>query len=266
MAKGAYIGAANEQAEHYKVLKYIECTGEQYITTSYYPTQDSGVVLDFEATGDLTKNNNMFGGRYTTSRQAFTFRIDDGKWSFGYSNTYDTGVAADNKRHILQIDKNVCKMDGTTIYEANYTSFKAYASMYIGRIHAYGSGEYKGYMKIYSCKVYDNGVLIRDLIPCVNQDGEAGMYDIANARFHANIGSGEFVLGEETGEVIGAGVAQEISDCYIGIDGVAQEVRRAYIGDENGIAQVCYSLNPYFIPAGASRLITADGEIFECKE
>lgn len=265
MAKGAYIGVANEQAEHYKVLEYIECTGTQYINTGFVPNQDSGVLLDFQAKADGTSNQ-MFGSRYNSTSRAFSWEIISGAWTYGYKKRINTGITADGERHTLQMDKNVCVLDGTTICEATYSEFEGYRAIAIGRIRAAGSEVYRGYLKIYSCKLYDNGTLIRDYIPCIRSDGEAGLYDLVNAEFYANAGSGEFVLGEETGEVIGAGVAQEISDCYIGIDGVAQEVRRAYIGDENGIAQVCYSLNPYFIPAGASRLITADGKIFECKE
>jgi hypothetical protein len=67
--------------------------------------------------------------------------------------------------------------------------------MGIGRIRAYGDAVYAGYVKIYSCKIYDNGTLVRDFIPCLNPDGEAGMYDFVNETFRGASGTGDFIYG-----------------------------------------------------------------------
>ena len=47
-------------------------------------------------------------------------------------------------------------------------------------------------MKLYSLKIWDDGTLVRDFIPCVTEDGEAGLYDItpgAEKKFYSNDGT-----------------------------------------------------------------------------
>lgn len=47
-------------------------------------------------------------------------------------------------------------------------------------------------MTLYSCKIYDNGTLARDYIPCVSPDGEYGLYDMVEEKFYSNQGTGQF--------------------------------------------------------------------------
>lgn len=53
-------------------------------------------------------------------------------------------------------------------------------------------------MKLYSFKIYDNGTLIRDFIPCYRvADNEVGLYDIVNNQFYTNQGTGSFTKGPD---------------------------------------------------------------------
>ena len=50
-------------------------------------------------------------------------------------------------------------------------------------------------MKIYQCKIYASGVLVRNYIPVIrNSDNKPGMYDVLNKTFYVNSGTGEFVV------------------------------------------------------------------------
>lgn len=243
-----YIGVGGRQGlpDGYTQVEYIESTGTQWLDAGFTPDQDSSVLLDFQGTN--TYDNNICGGRYNTTSRAFTLSVQSGEYRFGYgATTYRTGVSADTERHVVHMDKNICRVDGAVICEATYSEFTCFRHFFIGRIRGATSTVYEGYARYYSCLHYQ-GTLVNDLVACVNPDGEAGMYDLVTGEFHGNAGSGSFVVGP----AVSASVARRIP--------------RAYIGDENGIAQVCYSLNPYFIPADASRLITADGNIFVCEE
>lgn len=51
--------------------------------------------------------------------------------------------------------------------------------------------------KVYSCKIYDNGTLARDFIPCKNASGLVGLWDDVNNTFYSNAGSGTFTAGPE---------------------------------------------------------------------
>ena len=47
-------------------------------------------------------------------------------------------------------------------------------------------------IKMYYCKIYDNDILVRDFVPCINVEGEYGLYDFVNSQFYGNVGTGSF--------------------------------------------------------------------------
>ena len=52
------------------------------------------------------------------------------------------------------------------------------------------------YFRLYSSKIYENGVLIQDLIP-VRKDGKGYMYDRVSKKLFSNGGTGEFIIGPD---------------------------------------------------------------------
>lgn len=50
---------------------------------------------------------------------------------------------------------------------------------------------------IYSFKIYDNGTLIRDMIPVKDLSGVACMYDKVSGQFYYNAGTGDFIAGPD---------------------------------------------------------------------
>lgn len=50
-------------------------------------------------------------------------------------------------------------------------------------------------MKLYYCKIWDNGSLVRNFVPCKNTSGILGLYDIVNNVFYTNAGTGTFTAG-----------------------------------------------------------------------
>lgn len=51
--------------------------------------------------------------------------------------------------------------------------------------------------KIYNCKIYDNDVLVRDMIPVLDKNDVACMYDKVNKKFYYNQGTGVFLYQEK---------------------------------------------------------------------
>jgi hypothetical protein len=58
---------------------------------------------------------------------------------------------------------------------------------------ASGIGPYVG--KLFSAKVYQNGVLVRDFVPAIAPNTEVGLYDKISGQFFTNQGTGTFVAG-----------------------------------------------------------------------
>ena len=197
----------------YILLEYIETTDAQYIDTGFVPNNNSRVVADFVSNTDTTYND-ILGCRSSTSSRGFAFSTTSTKWRFGYGSTVETSVAWDTKRHTVDINKNVLSLDGTVIHTAQATEFACLYSMYLGAIN--GSNKtYLGQTRFYSCKIYDNGTLVRDLLPCINPDGEIGMYDVRNGVFYANAGTDVFLYGHQ---LVEAFVEYIDSDDHVYID------------------------------------------------
>lgn len=196
-SKGSYIGIPKYQdfLNNYSILEYIEVTGTQYINTNFIPNNNSGIELVFALDANNLTSNNIIGSRNTTTEQAFSFSTTNSCWRFGYNNSSTaTTITADANKHTVIIDKNICRLDNVDIDSRTNSEFSGYNSIFIGRINA-SSSTYKGYGKIYSCKIYDNEILVRDYIPCKSLDGITGMYDLVEKKFYTNAGTGTFVAG-----------------------------------------------------------------------
>ena len=179
----------------YTYLDYIETNGTQYINTGFYPNQDTRVICEFMYRG----GTEVYGCRATTSVRNFSLRATSSAWQVSYRNGYSSVPDMDSdttKWHIADQNKNVFSLDGNVGLEFEYTNFACTLPFAIGAI--YGASEmYYGNGRFRACKIYDNGVLVRDLIPCKDADGNIGMYDTVSAVFYGNAGTGELVAGSE---------------------------------------------------------------------
>ena len=92
----------------------------------------------------------------------------------------------------MDMNANVCSLDGEVLHTFDAVTFTCPYTMRLGAV--YGAGKYYwGSVRIYSCQIYDDGVLVRDLVPCINADGQIGMWDKVNGVFYGNAGTGEFI-------------------------------------------------------------------------
>lgn len=185
----------------YKRLQYIQSSGAQYVDTGFVPNQDTRVVAEFE-----TQSNNgdwrcVFGARTTgNNAQSLGFYLSNADVFSGfYGNSKQfsfpgIGVAG---VHTVDWNKNTITLDGTaqTVTAQTYNST---VSLYICSVHTpvvadthYLQG------KIYSCQVYDDGVLARDYLPARTSDGDVGLYDNVDGLFYPNAGTGVFLAGPE---------------------------------------------------------------------
>lgn len=184
----------------YTQLEYIQSSGTQYINSGFTPNQDTRVVAEFEsliATGGFP----VFGSRQSGSARTYTFGTTgtNNCWLSGYNNgSVNSGKKEDTARHIVDKNKAVCYLDGVAIATSTYATFTSPGALWIFRFYS-GDGDNAAYgkLKLYACKVYDNGILARDFVPCKNASGAVGLYDTVGAKFYANAGTGTFTAGPE---------------------------------------------------------------------
>lgn len=187
----------------YQAVEYIQSSGTQYIDTGVIPNQDTRVIVDFQ----LTKLTSAFicGARESASLKAYTLNmgIVNGKCQLrsifgGQTHT----LSADFNTERCVIDKDGVDVYINNVYKVTHqsTNFTSPGSLYIFACNqANTTGGYlPDEMKLYSFKMYNNGTLTRDYIPCFRKsDNAAGLYDVVNDKFYTNAGTGTFSVGAD---------------------------------------------------------------------
>ena len=185
----------------YQEVEYIESTGTQYIDTGFIANQDTAVELKFKVTNNTT--GFLYSARKNVGGISYSLvwvigSNNTSKIRFDYSTrqlSFDSNV---DNTYIVKQDKNKCYIDGIYKDEHTYSNFTSPSNMLIFATNSSGTvGSYVS-SKLYYFKIWDNGTLVRDFIPCYKKEtGEAGLYDKVNGLFYKNSGSGVFILGKD---------------------------------------------------------------------
>lgn len=176
-------------------LEYLESTGTQYIDTGISPTSNT----EAEITWQLTGINHAFDGIFGVRKNAIV--SGDGIYWFGpYSNTsfyyrfgnnQDINISLDYNKHTTLIKTSGIYHDNTKVSNGILAEMTEMSSIYIFALH-FGKPLISK-SKIYSCQIYDSGVLVRDFRPCLNPTTlQPAMYDVVNNQYYYNQGTGEF--------------------------------------------------------------------------
>lgn len=220
--KKIYIGVDNSLPAEYTQVTYIQSSGSQYINTGFKPNQNTRVVMDAQLT-TVAASQFYFGTRTSSGTVNFNFLADTTtalRSDYGESKVTTTAIPL-NTRVTIDKDKNVCKINSTTVTNTAST-FQCSFDLFLFAADESGSAKYFSSARLYSCKIYDNGTLIRDFVPCVNEAGAAGLYDKVKGKFYANVGSGSFSVGSAVQTAPGQPVARKVKKGYIGVGGVAR--------------------------------------------
>ena len=182
----------------YTELEYIQSSGTQYIDTRFIPTSNTKISIDFQVLSVVaddtiigTINPNCVIGYNTTEIYA-GFKLGTGT-SIAIATTVTSRHTAELSNGVFKVDAQQKSFDQVTGFSQTLTAL-IFASHYTGGSdNAYG----KCAAKVYSAKIYESGVLVRDFIPCKNASGVIGLYDLVNNQFYQNAGSGTFIAGPE---------------------------------------------------------------------
>lgn len=220
----------------YTRLDYIEATGTQYINTGFIPNGNSRIVMDCEP----TSVNNTFGffcartatsATDTTSNTLFLISGNYRKDFYGTSKT-TSGAYGAGKR--ITIDSNKNNVTIGTDYSLSLTASTNSSPMALLLMATAVPGSTAGTltnianfakMKLYSAKIYDNGTLVRDFIPCKNASGAIGLWDNVNSVFYANAGTGTFSTGKKH-KVLINGTGYETKSGRVLIAGTGYDIKK----------------------------------------
>jgi len=180
----------------YTRLSYIESTGTQYLDTGFNPNQDTRVVMDCDFPNTSTTCW-IFGAR-TSTNVNFSMLFVNSKIRTDYNVAHEIYVTSTSATHIDK-NKDVTTVNKTdTVTDGTYTSANTFSSpysIYLFSTNDAGTAKTCSSGKIKNCKIYDNGTLVRNFVPCVNSSGTVGMYDTVGKTFYSSASSTAFNAG-----------------------------------------------------------------------
>ena len=223
-------------------VAYLESTETQYIDTGFALTANS--TLDFTFSPNEQSGLNLwFCGSYTTNTKLTGFRITSSTSLQGYiDNTSSISVSGSNigkKYHCVMNSTNwsVNGTDGTSATQVagrcNLTIFGWNAGQNTSSPSIRGMCS----AKMYYFKISDNGVLVRDLIPCIDPLGVPCLYDLVGKKPYYNQGTGEFTYGRKIipVEYLQSSGTQYIDTGYIPSNTTGQYAKMQYTTVNNGV-------------------------------
>lgn len=211
----------------YTPVEYIESTGTQYIDTGFLPNSNTSVILEAKIPSSRSSNITRF---FESRNEASSVTGAFGVISFNDNNNllqirYDASISLSNAqlsidvKHKISMQKNQLYIDDVLKITAPAATFQTNYSLLIFGFHTPSAKQnVEGVYLLYSFKIYDNGTLVRDYIPVIDQDNVACLYEQVEGKFYYNKGSGAFAAGSTTGSPVSIGnVAREITKGYVGV-------------------------------------------------
>lgn len=189
----------------YTEVEYVENTGTSYINTNFIPNQDTRILCTMQCVTSVNSTLHLGAGGWDKA---------DGMWltfergitgtlhlSWGNKTSWSiyNNVTGNYNVHTYDWNKNEFYMDDVLVGSVVYSSFTCSDNLGIFTTIQNGASPtdviLKG--KLFSFKIYDNGTLVRDFVPCTrDSDSKAGVYDIVNDVFYSSARSGvELVAG-----------------------------------------------------------------------
>ena len=174
-------------------LAYIQSSGTQYVDTGVVATANTAIHFNFSdlvlpRTGDYALLGSAWG------RLSLLYRSTSAvKW---YSSGNATATVSTTSINEVILTPTLMKANGISYTVTSPSSYPS-TKIYLLNTGDNGAGtSWLGRCKIHGLQIYDNGTLVRDFIPCINESGEVGLYDFVTREFYGNVGTGTFTGSE----------------------------------------------------------------------
>ena len=129
-------------------------------------------------------NGNTYIGYYSSSYIAY--------YAMGGNAYTNSSLQYNSDRHIFILD---C-VNGYGSIDGVKTSLSGTPSKAIGQFVLFGwQPTSLNKSRLWSCQVWYDGQMVRNLIPCRNPDGVVGLYCLVTGQFYSNSGTGSFIAG-----------------------------------------------------------------------
>ena len=180
----------------YTQVDYIQSNNTthntNYIDLGFKPNNNTSLELEFEFYNTGTDYSRIYGS-------SNLFRTETGSYNsalyfyWGSSSRYQKSSVELNTRYIAKQDKNLLYWNGELIQTRTDETWQDTNNL---RLFSATTGDRDSKVRIYYAKLWDNGKLIRYMLPAIrNSDNAIGMFDIVNNFFYENKGTTPFTYG-----------------------------------------------------------------------
>ena len=186
-------------------VEYLESTGTQYIDTGYIPQQNIKIETDFQLTeipsgtfatlcGSLPASQGYSGLfvalNYTVPIQARTGLNTNPNVISTYSVNTD--------RYKLSVEFNKLTINGDVFTPTTLnTWYNTNNSLYFFSCSGYDQARRRISAKMWYFKVYAGEALVRDYVPCIDENNTPYMFDKVTHTVYDNAGTGTFNYGKK---------------------------------------------------------------------
>ena len=181
----------------YQEVSYIESDGYEYIDTGLKGTQNSSFDIHFMITS-MVNGRGIFGHYAGENGGCFyLYTSGNGNLQYGYNGHSNVGSALQaNVDYQISSSGNKVTINGNEYSNLSSGNFITAQNLILFNITG---GTYTGLpMRLYSFKLYDNNVLVRNFVPCYRRaDNAIGLYDTVDGKFYTNEGTGSFSKGSD---------------------------------------------------------------------
>lgn len=180
----------------FKEVEYLQSSGTQWIDTGFIPTENTRTVAGLYTTS--TANKNWFGanGESQVAKGCYCFNAFSAtqvEYLFGNVRWERANYVAVNKVFTVDFSKNGIYIDNVLVATPSYTDFGTGDRTMTLFVRKGGTAYISG--RIYFLQMYDNGTLVRDFIPCLDNNNTPCMYDLVGQKAYYNAGTGSFTYG-----------------------------------------------------------------------
>ena len=99
-------------------------------------------------------------------------------------------------KFLIDKNKNITTIGGLSTIEHDYATFKCSYNLYLFAANTANTANTFGKLRLYSCQIYDNGIIVRDFVPVKRSDDDVvGLYDKVNRVFYSSASSDNFIAG-----------------------------------------------------------------------
>ncbi len=181
----------------YVPVEYIESTGNAWIDAGVGATPNTRIEASFNTRARTQTWGTFFGtagGDRSSDGVLMRYYGNEGKLNGFFCNgtSSEAQIAtAENTDVQVVLEANKMTVNGA-VAKITTTGTPYAGNIYLFCANCVGVPWRHQTMRLYSFKMFDGAMPVRDFVPCRNLNGEAGLWDKVGGTFYGNCGAGAF--------------------------------------------------------------------------